>query len=123
MLLARALDQAGYVRSETTPVEITLDNRGPGMTASQAEGWLEGTVGDGSGVASINISLDGGVHYQPVVLVGESWSFELSSWTGSWPRGFAMLRAVDVWGNVTHELFPVEMEYNLLYLPLILKSG
>ena len=34
-----------------------------------------------------------------------------------------MLRAVDVWGNVTHKLFPVEMEFQRLYVPLILKSG
>ena len=122
-VVARAVDQAGNVGPETAPLAITLDNRGPSMTASQVEGWLEGTVSDGSGVASVSVSLDGGAHYQPVALAGEAWSFELSSWAGSWPQPFAMLRAADVWGNVTHELLPVEIEYQRLYLPLILKSG
>ncbi|MGD8472611.1 MAG: hypothetical protein PVH59_00715, partial [Anaerolineae bacterium] len=122
-IVARAVDQAGNVGPETDPLPIILDNRGPSMTAAQIEGWLEGTASDGSGVASVSVSLDGGVHYQPVILEGEAWSFDLSSWAGSLPETFAMLRAVDLWGNVTRELLPVEIEYNELYLPLILRGG
>jgi len=119
----RLVDQAGNVGPATDPLPIILDNRGPRMTAAQIEGWLEGTARDGSGVASVSLSLDGGAYYQPVAVEGEVWSFELSSWAGSWPESFAMLRAVDLWGNITRELLPVEMEHNELYLPLILKGG
>jgi hypothetical protein len=122
-VVARAVDQAGNVGPETAPVPITLDNRGPSLTASQNEGWLEGTVSDGSGVAWLQISLDGGAHYQPMTIAGEAWSFELSSWAGSWPLPFAMLRAADVWGNITPQLLPVELEFEEIYLPLIMKSG
>jgi hypothetical protein len=122
-VVARAIDQAGNVGPETVPLTIILDNRGPSMTATQRNGWLEGTASDGSGVASVSISLDGGVHYQPVALAGEEWSFQMSSWEGSPPQPFAMLRAADVWGNVTHELLPVETADHRLYLPLILKTG
>jgi hypothetical protein len=122
-VVARAIDQAGNVGPETDPLLIILDNRGPSMTAAQTEDRLEGTVSDGSGVASVSVSLDGGAHYQPVAFDGGSWSFELSSWAGPWPEFFAMLRAVDSWGNVTRELLPVESEAHDLYLPLILKGG
>ena len=120
---ARAVDQAGNVGAVSAPMEITLDNRGPSLTASQSEGWLQGTASDGSDVAWLQISLDGGAHYAPVTVVGEAWSFELASWSGSWPLPFAMLRAADAWGNVTHELLPVELEFEENYLPLILRSG
>jgi hypothetical protein len=122
-IVARAVDQAGNVGAETAPLAITLDNRGPSLAASQNEGWLEGTAIDGSGVAWLQISLDGGAHYLPVTIEGEAWSFELASWSGSWPLPFAMLRAADVWGNITHEILPVELEFEEIYLPLILRSG
>ena len=122
-IVARAVDQAGNVGPGSAPMAITLDNRGPSVTAVQVEGWLECTASDGSGVAWLQISLDGGAHYQPMTLVGETWSFELSSWTGSWPLHFAMLRATDVWGNVTNQLMLLEFEFEEIYLPLVLKSG
>jgi hypothetical protein len=121
-IVARAVDEAGNVGAETAPVEIKLDNRGPSVTGSQVDDRLEGTINDGSGVGWLQISLDGGAHYQPVTIAGGAWSFELSSWTGSWPLSFAMLRAADVWGNVTHELLLVEIEHERLYLPLVLKE-
>jgi hypothetical protein len=120
-VVARAIDQAGNVGPATEPLPILLDNRGPSMTAAQVEGWLEGTVSDGSGVASVSVSLDGGAHYQAVALDGETWSFELSSWASPRRESFAMLRAVDSWGNVTRELLPVATEVHNLYLPLILE--
>jgi hypothetical protein len=118
-IVARAVDQAGNVGPETEPVSITLDNRGPIVTTAKVGGRLEGMITDGSGVASLSVSLDGGVHYQPAALAGESWSFDLSSWAGSRPEFFTMLRAVDLWGNVTRDV----VAFQELYLPLILKGG
>jgi len=90
---------------------------------------LEGSVRDGSGVSSVEVSLDGGIHYQPVALRGETWSFDMASWSGA-RQSFAMLRAVDVWGNITHEMIPVDTSAIptptpspsvwRLYLPMVL---
>jgi hypothetical protein len=69
---------------------------------------LGGEVTDGSGVASLEVSLDGGVHYEPITLASGSWSFNMTSWP-SWPlETFASLRAADVLGNVRYNMIPVD---------------
>ena len=120
LLVARAVDQAGNVGPSTGPMEIVLDNQGPSLSGGQVNGTLAGTVRDGSGVASLTVSLDGGAHYEPAVLTGETWSYDLSAWTGSPRQPFALLRAADTWGNVTRALVPVESSSRQrIYLPLI----
>jgi len=122
-LSARAVDEAGNVGPASEPLTVTLDNVGPHVTITQTGSLLEGTIGDGSGVASFQISLDGGMHYESVALVDENWTFDMSAWSGSPPQSFAMLRAADVWGNVSHAVFPIDFELWRVYLPLVLKSS
>jgi hypothetical protein len=122
-LSARAVDEAGNVGPASDPVTITLDNIGPTITVSQTESLLEGTIHDGSGVDSFGISLDGGTHYEPVALAGENWTFELSAWPGALPQSFAMLHAVDVWGNDSYLAFPIDFELERVYLPLVVRSS
>ena len=52
-------------------------------------------------MAAVEVSLDGGAHYQPAALVGERWAFELASWTGPAALPYALVRASDPWNNVT----------------------
>jgi len=123
------VDEAGNRGPNTEPIALTLDNRGPHLTAAQVEGWLRGTASDGSGVASLELSLDGGEHYRLVTLVGDEWSFDMTGWEGSAPQDFAMLRAADVWGNVSRLMVPVDSSAvptptppvldERLYLPMI----
>jgi hypothetical protein len=122
-LSARAVDEAGNVGPASEPLTITLDNIGPHVTITQTGSLLEGTIGDGSGVASFQISLDGGMHYEPVTWVDQDWTFDMLAWSGSPPQSFAMLRAVDVWGNDSHAVFPIDFELERVYLPLVLRSG
>ncbi len=118
-LVARAVDEAGNVGPNTITTTVTLDNQGPVITVTQFSTVLTGTVSDGSGVASVEVSLDGGVSYQSALLRGENWSFGGGTGTG-WPSPpFAILRATDIWGNVTRQLaFP---PLGNLYLPLVLR--
>jgi hypothetical protein len=124
-LSARAVDEAGNVGPASDPVAITLDNIGPQVTISQTESLLHGTITDGSGVDSFEISLDGGIHYEPVTWEGETWTFDLFPWPGSAPQPFAMLHAVDVWGNHTRTGFPIDFELQrvYVYLPLVMRSS
>jgi hypothetical protein len=124
-LSARAVDEAGNVGPASDPITITLDNIGPTITVSQTDSLLAGTIHDGSGVASFEISLDGGIHYEPVAWVGEDWTFDMSTWSGSAPQPFAMLHGVDVWGNHSRTAFPIdfELERVYVYLPLIMRSS
>jgi hypothetical protein len=117
---ARAVDEAGNVGPASDPMTITLDNAGPQLTASQTGLLLEGTIHDGSGVASLEISLDGGAHYEPVALAGENWSFGMFPWPGSTPLNFAMLRGTDVWGNDSIVVVPTQFMPEQLNLPLII---
>ncbi len=132
-VVARAVDEAGNVGPSTEPVAITLDNRGPTVTAAQVNELLQGTASDGSGVASVEVSLDGGGHYQPVILMDERWSFDMTGWAGSAMQDFALLRAADVWGNVSRHMVPVDPGViptptptpmdRRLYLPVIQVPG
>jgi len=107
-LVARAVDEAGNVGPNSESVALTLDNRGPRITATQVGDQLQGTASDGSGVASVELSLDGGEHYQQVTLMGEEWSFEIAGWEGSALQDFALLRAADIWGNVSRHMVPLD---------------
>jgi len=103
---ARAIDKAGNVGPATRPLPIVLDNLGPRLTWEMEEDRLQGTARDGSGVRSLEISLDGGVRYLPIPVNGIEWSFELSSWPGP-ASSLALLRAEDVYGNASTELVPL----------------
>jgi hypothetical protein len=128
--VARAVDEAENVGPSSAPVTIVLDSRGPVITATQTGEMLQGEVSDGSGVASMEVSLNGGAHHQPIALADGSWSFDMASWSG-WPlEPFAMIRAADVWGNVTHKMIPVDTTVIptptpglQLYLPIIVRGG
>ena len=78
-----------------------------------------GTVSDGSGVASVMASLDGGATYQPVVLSGGNWSFDYGTWAGGAPVGVIVVRARDVYGNVSQAAALTEEPDIKIYLPLV----
>lgn len=103
---ARAIDEAGNVGPATRPLPIVLDNLGPRLTWELEGDRIQGTARDGSGVRSLEISLDGGVRYLPIPVNGIAWSFELSSWPGP-ASSLALLRAEDMYGNASTELVPL----------------
>ena len=121
---ARSIDEAGNVGALLKPLEILLDNLGPQLTFEQKQSLLQGTVTDGSGVASVEISLDGGVNFVGVKFDGDAWSFGLDGW----PYGFAsvaILRAADIYGNSNRLLSPYVLVLSptrKLYLPLTLQG-
>ena len=120
--VARAVDKAGNVGPDSAAVSLVLDGRGPVITATQTGDMLGGKVTDGSGVASLEVSLDGGVHYEPIALANGSWSFDLASWP-SWPlMDFANLRAADLWGNASYVMAPIDIGETRLHLPLLMRS-
>jgi hypothetical protein len=124
-VVARAIDSAGNVGPSSDPVTITLDGVGPVITGTQNANVIYGHVSDGSGVALFEVSLDGGMHYEsvvaPMTLVDTDWTFDMTTWTGSPPLAFAMLRATDVWDNVSHAVIPIGFEFQYVYLPLIMR--
>jgi hypothetical protein len=122
-VVARAIDSAGNVGPSSDPVTITLDGVGPVITGTQNADMLQGHATDGSGVALVEVSLDGGVHYEPAALAGEDWTFDMTAWSGSPPLPFAMLRATDVFDNVSHAVIPIDFAPERLYLPLVLRNG
>ncbi|MEM7124814.1 MAG: hypothetical protein AAF702_00720 [Chloroflexota bacterium] len=121
-VVARAVDEAGNVGSESEPVFITLDTVGPSLSVSLDGDILKGEVSDGSGVASLMVSLDGGAHYQPVQVDGGTFSFNLADWNSGSQQTLGLIRATDIYGNARSTTFPLmrvlEPE-QLLYLPLI----
>ncbi len=122
-VVARAIDEAGNVGPNSDPVTITLDGVGPVITGTRDANVIYGHVSDGSGVALFEASLDGGAHYEPVALAGEDWTFDMNAWSGSPPLSFAMLRATDVYDNVSHAVIPIDFALERVYLPLVVKSG
>jgi len=89
-------------------MELTLDNRVPAVTAGQVGQTLSGEAKDCSGVARVQVSLDGGASHEPVVLAGARWSYDMAEWPGTSRLGFARLRALDSWGNTTAMSMPVD---------------
>ncbi len=116
-IVARAVDEAGNQGPPSAPMTVTLDGVGPAISVTQSANVLVGTVMDGSGVSGVWVSLDGGSAYQPAMLNGNTWTYALSGWAG--PRvGFAIVRAVDVWGNVSSVVMATSSTANL-YLPVV----
>jgi hypothetical protein len=117
-VVARAIDQAGNVGPESEPVTVMLDAVGPVITVTQTSGMMQGTASDGSGVASVEVSLDGGASFLPAALSAGAWTFDPAS--APWPRqGFAIVRAGDRWGNLTHKM--VILPIYEVYMPMVLR--
>ena len=117
---ARSVDEAGNVGRSTDPLEIILDNLGPQLTMEQKGSALQGKVTDGSGVAKLEISLDGGVKYEAVGFRGAEWFYDSLAWRGD-PAAVALLRGTDIYGNRTILLTPFARglgESYRLFLPL-----
>ena len=117
-VVARAIDQAGNVGPESEPMTVTLDAVGRAITVTQTSPVMQGTASDGSGVASVELSLDGGASFLPAALSAGAWTFDPASAPG--PRQwFAIVRATDRWGNLTHEM--VVLPIHEVYMPVILR--
>jgi hypothetical protein len=97
---------------------ITVDNVGPQVTAALSGTLISGTAIDGSGVASVEVSINGGLNYTPASFNGGAWS---GSAAGAF-IGFVLVRATDVYGNETILAVPAD---NLLqvriYMPQIMR--
>lgn len=115
---ARAVDAAGNVGPLSAAQVITIDNVGPQVTAALSGTLISGTVIDGSGVASVEVSINGGLNYTPASFNGGAWS---GSAAGAF-IGFVLVRATDVHGNETILAVPAD---NLLqvriYMPQIMR--
>jgi hypothetical protein len=120
-VVARAIDQAGNVGPESEPVTVILDSVGPAITVTQTSPVLQGMVSDGSGVASVEVSLNGGADFLPAALSAGAWTFAPASAPG--PRQeFAIVRARDVWDNLTHEMVVgVVLQFHEVYVPMVLR--
>jgi hypothetical protein len=122
-VVARAVDEAGNVGASSDPVSIVVDRTGPSITGTTADHMLQGTVTDGSGVASLEVSLDGGGRYQPLTFTAGNWSFDLLDWAGTSSLDFAILRARDVWGNMDHAFIVTDTGgFMKIYMPLIMRG-
>ncbi len=120
-VVARAIDSAGNVGPNSAPISVVLDNVGPAITVTQIAQVMQGTVSDGSGVATVEVSLDGGTVYQAATFAAGSWSFDRAAWSGGSQQAFALVRARDVWGNVTQqavEIAPIQNGYRV-FMPII----
>ena len=125
LVVARAVDVAGNVSPHSAPFEVTLDAVGPALNITESQERAAGTASDGSGVARVQVSLDGGVTYQNATLVGEAWHFDYSAWTGGAPVGMLIVRAEDVHGNVSQAvaLTAASAPPRRIFLPLVMRQG
>ena len=123
-VVARAIDEAGNVSQLSTPMTMTLDSVAPSITVTQTDRLLSGTVTDGSGVATADVSLDGGVSYQPMQRRADEVSFDVGKWSGDPVQPLAMVRATDLYGNLSVALVPVTaVPMPPIYLPLLRRNG
>jgi hypothetical protein len=124
--VVRSIDEAGNVSPSSAPVTVTLDTTGPAITVTQSTSiTIAGSVVDGSGVAQVKISLDGGVSYQMAALTSSGWTFDPAEWTGGAPTEWVIVRALDVCGNVSQYVVEgegVQPQPHRVYLPLVLKN-
>jgi len=114
----RAVDRAGNVGA-TTATTVTVDTVGPTVSATQDGSALVIAAQDGSGVATVAVSLDGGKSYTQAQAVGTGWRFALSF---GLTDGVALIRATDVWGNQSAVATPVDADVTgtiSIYLPTI----
>jgi hypothetical protein len=116
-IVARAIDQAGNVGPTSDEQLVLLDATGPSLEVLNTDAIISGTLYDGSGVAEVALSLDGGATYQLVDRNGSDWSFDRSTWTGGTPLPLGLVRAADVHGNVAQVMFAPDMKQ--VYLPLV----
>jgi hypothetical protein len=119
-VVARAIDQAGNVGPESEPLTVVLDTVGPAITVTQTSPLMQGTVSDGSGVASVEVSRDGGASYVAAALSAGAWRLDAVPSPGSL-LGLGIVRATDRWGNRTHET--VILPIHEVFLPLVLRHG
>ena len=123
--VARAVDSAGNVGPQSAPMTVTFDTTGPAVTVTQStsglSGVISGTVTDGSGVAQIQVSLDGGVSYQPATRFGFLWWFNRAAWAGSTPIEWVVIRALDVYGNVSQVVVAGAGGPYRVFLPIVIK--
>jgi hypothetical protein len=119
-VVARAIDQAGNVGPESEPLTVVLDTVGPAITVTQTSPLMQGTVSDGSGVASVEVSRDGGASYEPAALSAGAWRLDAVPSPGSLV-GLGIVRATDRWGNRTHKT--VILPIHEVFLPLVLRHG
>ncbi|MEJ5308586.1 MAG: FG-GAP-like repeat-containing protein [Anaerolineae bacterium] len=125
-VVIRAVDAAGNAGPESEPVTVTLDAVGPLITITESLTTATGTASDGSGVAQVQVSLDGGKSYQAATFDGASWSFDYETWVGDPPVGVVVIRATDVYGNVTQAVAATEVTASpehRIYLPLVLRQA
>ena len=119
-VVARAIDEAGNISPLSAPITMTLDSLAPSIAVTQTNNLITGTVKDGSGVATVEISLDGGVTYRAMTRSGDNVRFDVSGWSGGPVQAMAMVRAVDIYGNTSVALLPVTPAATApIYLPLI----
>jgi hypothetical protein len=117
-IVARAVDEAGNVSLPSDPMTVTLDVVGPTISVTQSSGVMQGSVNDGSGVAAVEVSLDGGASYQTATLQAGTWTFDPSSWSGHRVE-FGIIRARDVWDNFTWDVVIIPLFE--VYLPVVFK--
>ncbi len=117
-VVARAVDEAGNVSPETEPLTIIVDNTGPTLTHALDGYMLTGTATDGSGVALVEVSLDGGASYEAAALGDGTWAYDLPS-VLSWD--IALIRARDVLGNTTREVVVLAPPQTRTYLPVVMR--
>jgi hypothetical protein len=73
----------------------------------------------------MEVSLDGGASYAPAQGSGDGWRFTLPAALASQSGQIALVRAVDLWGNVSAMATPVSDEavtINAIYLPAIQRT-
>jgi uncharacterized repeat protein (TIGR01451 family) len=121
---AWATDQAGRTGwSAARTIDITsqapADTTAPNLAlTSPATGWVTrvvsfaGTAGDaGSGLASVEVSVDGGVLWMPATVSGGSWSFTWDSHAGGSLISYPVrVRARDRAGNTTVQALVITID-------------
>ena len=113
-------EEAGNVSALVTTT-VVIDGTSPEVTIEAVESSCWGTASDGSGVESVQISLDGGVSYQDVTYDGVGWTFDYSDWFGGPSIEVIIIRAIDIYGNVTQLAISIAAGPIQLYLPIVLK--
>jgi hypothetical protein len=117
-VVARAIDEAGNVGPNSAPLVMTIDNVGPQITIVNTGEVIDGTVTDGSGVVKVEVSLDGGMTFQLATLNAGAWSFDRATWSGA-QVGFVIVRATDLWDNVSQAEALLDTNTYRVYLPMI----
>ncbi|MGD8626801.1 MAG: proprotein convertase P-domain-containing protein, partial [Anaerolineae bacterium] len=125
-IVAVAYDQAGN-RGESLPLVLNVispaapDSTPPALTVSgplsgtmvQPPVLFQGTASDGggSGLESVQVSLDNGVTWLPAAVSGGNWSL---AWNPPWRQDYvtypALVRAMDKAGNTTSQAVTIALD-------------